>query len=228
MRSTLLKNIGTFLKDVLIIVGAALLISFVVKTFLFRSFYIPSESMMDTLHVNDRIIVNELVSDVLPLEHGDVVVFSDPGGWLSAGPSPQPDLLTSAIDMVATVIGFGGSDSEDHLVKRVIGLPGDHVQCCDATGHLMVNGTAVKEPYIDVSGHDAASGMEFDVVVPDGSLWVMGDNRYNSADSRYNQDKPGHGFVPIDKVVGRAVLISWPFDRWTWLDNYSANFTNAH
>ena len=227
MPSSLLKSVGTFLKDVVIIVVAALLISFVVKTFLFRSFYIPSESMLDTLHVNDRIIVNELVPDVFPLEHGDVVVFSDPGGWLNLAPRESPDLVTAAIDLVGSVVGFGGSDSEDHLVKRVIGLPGDHVECCDATGHLLVNGEPVEEPYIDIRDHDAASGMEFDVTVPDDSLWVMGDNRYNSADSRYNQDKPGRGFVPLDKVVGRAVVISWPFDRWTWLDNFSSNFTNA-
>ncbi len=227
MPQSFLKSVGTFLKDVLIIVVAALLISFVVKTFLFRSFYIPSESMMGTLHVNDRIIVNELVPDVFPLEHGDVVVFSDPGGWLTSAPRDAPDLLSGAVDLIASVVGFGGSDSEDHLVKRVIGLPGDTVECCDATGSLIVNGDPVDEPYIDLSGHDAASGMEFTVTVPDGSLWVMGDNRYNSADSRYNQDKPGHGFVPLDMVVGRAIVISWPFNRWTWLDNFSSHFSNG-
>jgi signal peptidase I len=87
----------------------------------------------------------------------------------------------------------------------------------------------VKEPYI-VTGTDddrAASGMKFDITVPDDSLWVMGDNRYDSADSRYNQEKPGNGFVPIDKVVGRAVVVSWPISHWTWLDNYAGNFANA-
>lgn len=229
MTNPLLKSTLTFLKDLVIIVGSALLISFVIKTFLFRSFYIPSASMEDTLLINDRIIVNELVPDLFPLEHGDVVVFSDPGGWLSMAPKSKPDLITGAIDTVFTVVGLGGSDSEDHLVKRLIGLPGDHVKCCSPQGLIEVNGEPVDEPYLKLPASDSASsGMEFDVTVPAGKIWVMGDNRYNSADSRYNQDQPGKGFVPIDKVVGRAFVISWPFARWTWLDNYSDHFTNAH
>ncbi len=229
MPKPVVKGIVTFLKDLVIIVAAALLISFVVKTFLFRSFYIPSESMQNTLMVDDRIIVNELVPDLFALEHGDVVVFSDPGGWLPPQEPASPDFVTATLDVIATVVGFGGSDSEDHLVKRVIGLPGDHVVCCNATGQLEVNGMAVKEPYILTSaGHEAASGMKFDITVPDKSLWVMGDNRYDSADSRYNQDKPGNGFVPIDKVVGRAIVVSWPIGHWAWLDNHASNFANAH
>lgn len=228
MPNSFVKGLLGFLKDLVIIVTAALLISFLVKTFLFRSFFIPSASMEDTLMVDDRIIVSELVPDVFALEHGDVVVFSDPGGWLPNYDAPDPDLITAALDLIATVVGFGGSDSEDHLVKRLIGLPGDRVVCCDDKGLLQVNGKSVKEPYIVTpSSDDASSGMEFDITVPDDSLWVMGDNRYDSADSRYNQDKPGNGFVPIDKVVGRAVVVSWPISNWTWLDNYAGNFANA-
>jgi len=228
MPKTFVKGLLGFLKDLVIIVAAALLISFVVKTFLFRSFFIPSASMENTLIVDDRIIVNELVPDVFPLQHGDVVVFSDPGGWLPHYESPEPDLVTAAIDLIATVVGVGGSDSQDHLVKRLIGLPGDRVVCCDAKGLLQVNGKSVDEPYIVTTPkHKASSGMKFDVTVPDDSLWVMGDNRYDSADSRYNQDKPGNGFVPLDKVVGRAVLVSWPISHWAWLDNYAGNFANA-
>jgi signal peptidase I len=228
MPNSFVKGLLGFLKDLVIIVAAALLISFLVKTFLFRSFFIPSASMEDTLMVDDRIIVSELVPDVFALEHGDVVVFSDPGGWLPDYNSPDPDIITAALDLIATVVGFGGSDSEDHLVKRLIGLPGDRVVCCDDKGLLQVNGKSVTEPYIVTpSSDDASSGMEFDITVPDDSLWVMGDNRYDSADSRYNQDKPGNGFVPIDKVVGRAVVVSWPISNWTWLDNYAGNFANA-
>lgn len=228
MTKTFVKGLLGFLKDLIIIVAAALLISFVVKTFLFRSFFIPSASMENTLMVDDRIIVNELVPDVFPLQHGDVVVFSDPGGWLPNYDSPDPDLVTAALDLIATVVGFGGSDSEDHLVKRLIGLPGDRVVCCDANGLLQVNGKSVNEPYIlTTPNHEASSGMKFDITVPDDSLWVMGDNRYDSADSRYNQDKPGNGFVPLDKVVGRAVVVSWPISHWTWLDNHAGNFANA-
>jgi len=228
MPNSFVKGLLGFLKDLVIIVAAALLISFLVKTFLFRSFFIPSASMEDTLQVDDRIIVSELVPDLFALERGDVVVFSDPGGWLPNYESPDPDLITAALDLIATVVGFGGSDSEDHLVKRLIGLPGDRVVCCDDKGLLQVNGKSVDEPYIVTpSIGDASSGMEFDITVPDDSLWVMGDNRYDSADSRYNQDKPGGGFVPIDKVVGRAVVVSWPLSNWTWLDNYAGNFANA-
>jgi signal peptidase I len=228
MPNSFVKGLLGFLKDLVIIVAAALLISFLVKTFLFRSFFIPSASMEDTLQVDDRIIVSELVPDLFALERGDVVVFSDPGGWLPNYESPDPDIITAALDLIATVVGFGGSDSEDHLVKRLIGLPGDRVVCCDDKGLLQVNGKSVDEPYIVTpSIGDASSGMEFDITVPDDSLWVMGDNRYDSADSRYNQDKPGRGFVPVDKVVGRAVVVSWPISNWTWLDNYAGNFANA-
>jgi len=228
MTNPLLKSALSFLKDLVIIVGSALVISFLIKTFLFRSFYIPSASMEDTLLVNDRIIVNELVPDIFPLERGDVVVFGDPGGWLTMAPKSDPDIFTQVIDTFFTVIGLGGSDSEEHLVKRLIGLPGDHVVCCTPQGLIEVNGEPVDEPYLKLPSSDSASsGMDFDVVVPDGSIWVMGDNRYNSADSRYNQDQPGKGFVPIDKVVGRAVVISWPFDRWSWLDNYTDHFSNG-
>ena len=228
MPKPFIKGLLGFLKDLVIIVAAALLISFVVKTFLFRSFFIPSASMENTLIVDDRIIVNELVPDVFPLQHGDVVVFSDPGGWLPNYDSPEPDLVTAALDLIATVVGFGGSDSQDHLVKRLIGLPGDRVVCCDAKGLLQVNGKSVNEPYIVTTpNHEASSGIEFDVTVPADSLWVMGDNRYDSADSRFNQDKPGNGFVPLDKVVGRAVVVSWPISHWKWLDNHAGNFANA-
>ena len=228
MTNPIVKSVLSFLKDMVIIVVSALVISFLIKTFLFRSFYIPSASMENTLLVNDRIIVNELVPDLFPLEHGDVVVFSDPGGWLAAHNLSEPDLFTQAIDTIFAVVGLGGSDSEDHLVKRLIGLPGDRVTCCTVDGQLEVNGVPIDEPYIKVPAADsAASGIEFDIVVPEDSLWVMGDNRYNSADSRYNQDEPGKGFVPVDKVVGRAVVVSWPFDRWTWLQNRGDLFPNA-
>jgi signal peptidase I len=207
-----------FARDVAVIVLAAILISFLIKTFLVRSFYIPSPSMEDTLLVNDRILVNELVPGVVGIEHGDVVVFKDPGGWLP----PQQAAAPGPIEWLLEVVGLTAPDSNDHLVKRVIGLPGDRVACCDDFGHLMVNGVSVNEPYITLSnGTIAASAVEFDVVVPEGHLWVMGDNRNNSRDSRYHRDQPGNGFVPIDDVVGRAVLVTWPLDRWQWIDNHS-------
>lgn len=220
------KGFALFLRDVAFIVLAAIVISFLIKTFLIRSFYIPSESMEDTLLVNDRIIVNQLVPEVTPLEHGDVVVFTDPGGWLDPVYEPPKDPVSGFFEWLGSIVGLTAPDSNDHLIKRVIGLPGDHVVCCDDFGRMSVNGVPLDESeYVKLpDGVTRVSRDDFDVTVPEGSLWVMGDNRWNSRDSRYNRDKPGNGFVPIDHVVGRAVLISWPVSRWTWLDNYPLVF----
>ncbi len=225
-RDTRRRSALLFLRDVVLIIVAAVLISFLIKTFLIRSFYIPSESMEDTLVVNDRIIVNQLVPELVGIERGDVVVFQDPGGWLDPVYRPEPHPVAGAIDWLLSVVGLTAPDSNDHLIKRVIGLPGDTIECCDDFGRMSVNGVTLDEsPYVKLpAGVTKVSRDDFTVTVPEGSLWVMGDNRYNSRDSRYNQDKPGEGFVPIDNVVGRAVLISWPTDRWSWLDNYPVVF----
>lgn len=222
------KGTLLFLRDVLVIFVVALLVSFLVKTFLVRSFYIPSASMEQTLRIDDRILVNELVPDLVGLERGDVVVFRDPGGWLP--PTPDPDLppITAAADWVLSLVGLSASDSDDHLIKRVVGLPGDHVVCCNALGQMSVNDVPLTEPYITMpAGKTDVSEVAFDVVVPKNSLWVMGDNRYNSRDSRYNREQPGNGFVPVDNVVGRAFVISWPTAHWDWLSNYPEVFSGV-
>jgi len=224
------RGVKLFLRDILLILLAALLISFLIKTFLIRSFFIPSESMEDTLMVNDRIIVNQLTPELMPLEHGDVVVFKDPGGWLENQPdAPEVSPFQHTVDTVLTFIGLSAADSNDHLVKRVIGMPGDHVVCCNALGQLTVNGIPLNEPYIvKDAGETNATPEVFDVTVPKDSLWVMGDNRYHSADSAYNHlEKPGHEFVPYSDVVGRAIVISWPISRWSWLDNYPTVFSGV-
>jgi signal peptidase I len=214
-----------FVRDILLIFLAALLISFLIKTFLIRSFYIPSSSMEDTLHVDDRIIVNQLTPDMMPLEHGDVVVFKDPGGWLTPTIEEPVNWFVGAVDAVLGFVGLSAPDSNDHLIKRVIGMPGDVVICCNDFGQLTVNGVPLEEPYIKLpEGTTQATRNEFEVTVPEDSLWVMGDNRYNSADSTAHQNDPTGGFVPIDNVVGRALLISWPTNRWAWLDNYPTTF----
>ena len=155
------RSVLLFLRDVVVIVAAALVISFLIKTFLIRSFYIPSESMESTLLVNDRIIVNQLVPEVVPLERGDIVVFRDPGGWLPAMPETPQAPLKAAADWVLSLIGLSASDSDEHLVKRIIGLPGDRITCCNDLGQLSINGVPLDEPYvllppdtIDVSGQD--------------------------------------------------------------------------
>lgn len=217
-----------FIRDILLIFLAALLISFLIKTFLIRSFYIPSASMEMTLVKDDRIIVNQLEPDLIPIEHGDVVVFRDPGGWLDPQPVVQVNWFVAGVDAVLAFVGLSAPDSNDHLIKRVIGLPGDHVICCNDFGQLTVNGVPLEEPYIDLpDGMTKATRSDFDVIVPDDRLWVMGDNRYNSADSTAHLGDPGGGFVPIDNVVGRALLISWPIDRWSWLDNYPVTFRDV-
>ncbi|MCU1543089.1 MAG: signal peptidase [Microbacteriaceae bacterium] len=214
-----------FIRDILLIFLAALLISFLIKTFLIRSFYIPSESMMDTLHVNDRIIVNLLEPDLVPIEHGDVVVFTDPASWLGPPIPKNQNPISAGIDAVLGFVGLSAPDSDDHLIKRVIGLPGDEVQCCNDLGQMLVNGVPLEEPYTVLGTATKATANDFTITVPKGSLWVMGDNRYDSADSSYHYAKdPETAFVPIDNVVGRAVLVTWPLDRWAWLDNYPIVF----
>jgi signal peptidase I len=214
-----------FLRDLLVIFVVALLVSFLVKTFLIRSFYIPSGSMQNTLQIDDRIIVNQLVPEVVPLSRGDVIVFRDPGGWLDGTPKAEQPAIVEAIDWTLGLVGLTSPDSDEHLIKRLIGLPGDHVVCCNSLGQLSVNGVPLDEPYVvKPDPSSPVSADDFDVVVPEESLWVMGDNRYNSKDSRYNTETPGGGFVPVDDVVGRAFVVSWPFAHWSWLDDYPAVF----
>jgi signal peptidase I len=216
------RSARLFARDILLIFLAALLISFLVKTFLIRSFYIPSESMEDTLQLNDRIIVNQLVPDLTPISRGDVVVFRDPGGWLTPAVDQQQNWFAETVDSVLGFVGLTAPDSNDHLIKRVIGLPGDTVECCNEFGQLIVNGVPIDEAaYIKLPENAQQVTPEtFEVKVPDESLWMMGDNRFSSADSAAHRGDPGEGFVPVDNVVGRAVVVSWPVTRWQWLDDY--------
>lgn len=219
----------TFLRDVVVIILIAVLVSFLVKTFLVRSFYIPSGSMKETLHIDDRILVDEITPRFGGYGRGDIVVFQDPGGWLPPSTDPARPPVIEAVDWVLALVGLSAPDSDDHLVKRIIGLPGDHVVCCNALGQITVNGVPIDETdYIVVpTGESAASGDPFDVFVPEDSLWVLGDNRYQSKDSRYNQDQPGEGFVPIENVVGRAFLVTWPLDRFGLLDFHHDDFAGV-
>jgi signal peptidase I len=213
------------LRDVVVVIIAALVVSFLIKTFLLRSFHIPTSSMEETLTVDDRVIVSQLTPGVVDLSRGDIVVFVDPGGWLPSGLAAENDPLSRLFNWLGQRIGLPDSSDQQHLIKRVIGLPVDVVECCDALGAMSVNGVPLVEPYVRLpESVTQVSGQAFSVTVPDGVIWVMGDNRYNSADSRANQDKPGEGFVPLDNVVGRAIVISWPAERWTWLDNFPTTF----
>ena len=210
-------------KELLAIVVIAIVLSFLIKTFLFRAFFIPSGSMENTLQINDRIFVNLLVPEPFALKRGDVVVFKDTQGWLTSTPAAEGPL--SWINDAATFIGLAPDNSQQHLVKRVIGMPGDRVVCCSADGKLTVNGEAITEPYLYPGA--APSDTTFDVTVPAGHMWVMGDHRNNSQDSRYHQTFDGTGFVPIADVEGRAVVIAWPLSHWTILGNYPDVFTKV-
>ncbi|HEY2556586.1 MAG TPA: signal peptidase I [Diaminobutyricibacter sp.] len=213
------------MRDLVVVLVVAILASALIRTYVVRSFYIPSASMENTLHVNDRILVNELGPKLTSVHRGDVVVFKDPGGWLPPGGPARPGLLASVVDAAYSIVGLSAQDSSQYLVKRVIGVAGDHVKCCNALGQLSVNGTPLKEPYAVVPpGGANAATRSFDVVVPVGSLWVMGDNRYNSRDSSLNQELPGKGFVPVTDVVGTAMAVIWPTSRWAWVDSYPATF----
>ena len=219
------KNVFVaFFIDLVVVMFVALLLSLLIKTFLVRSFFIPSGSMLETLQIDDRILVNQLTPDLYPIERGDVVVFKDPGGWLGPAVAESTDPVVAAADWVLSAFGITAPDSKQHLVKRVIGIGGDRIVCCDADGKITINEVPITEPYI--SSGQAPSSLEFDVTVPAGSLWVMGDNRGNSEDSRYHSDLPSKGFVSNEWVVGRAMVVSWPFENWIWLDNYPDVFKN--
>lgn len=212
-----------WLKEVATVVVVAIVLSFLIKTFLFRAFYIPSESMVNTLDVNDRIFVNLLVPEPMALQRGDVVVFRDSQGWLAPAAPKAKGPFTWVQDGL-TFVGLLPDNSEQHLVKRVIGLPGDHVVCCDAGGQLTVNGAPLDEKYINSA--EIPQVRDFDVVVPAGKVWVMGDNRNHSADSRAHMDTNG-GFVNESDIEGKAAVIAWPLNRMSALDNYPDVFRSV-
>ncbi len=208
------------IRELVIVIVLAMALSFVVKTWLFQAFYIPSGSMENTLVRDDRVIVSKLTPGPFDLRRGDVVVFEDPGTptpWL-AGLNDTPSTVGGPFHDALVFVGLLPEDSENHLIKRVIGLPGDRVQADGTTGKIKVNGVEITEPYIK-PGDAPSEGKPFNIVVPTGKVWVMGDHRSDSADSRYHDGDTGgvDGSVPIDKIVGRALFIVWPIDHVTWL-----------
>ena len=216
---------GSFLKEVFIILVSALVLSWIIKSFFVQAFFIPSGSMEDTLVEGDRILVSKMVPGVFDVHRGDVVVFKDPGTWLQGMATPDRTPFQQAVTDGLTFIGLLPQDAGEHLVKRVIGVGGDHVRCCDAEGRITVNGEPVDEPYLKPGS--VPSVIEFDQIVPDDFLWVMGDNRAHSSDSRYNGGSPGGGFVPLDNVVGTAFVKVWPFGSIGWLRSPGDTFEDV-
>jgi signal peptidase I len=194
------KPRGSFWRELPILLGVAILVAVLVRAFVLQTFFIPSESMEHTLNINDRVLVNKLVYDFRDPHRGEVIVFKSPLSWRS-------------------------DPSEEDFIKRVIGVGGDHVVCCDAEGRITVNDKALDETsylFRDTDGtQDAPSEDKFDVTVPAGRLWVMGDHRSHSGDSRDQLTHRGatvdESTIPVDSVVGRAFVLFWPFNRADWL-----------
>ena len=200
------------LREIAIVVVTALVISAVVRTFLLQAFWVPSGSMEETLIRGDRILVWKPGTEPA---HGDVVVFKDPADWL-ADPVPVGG-VRGVLSEVASFVGILPSSTGDDLVKRVIGVGGDTIECCSPQGQIIRNGEPLDEPYIYPG--EPTDQVRFDVTVPAGRLFVMGDHRSDSADSRFHLDE-NEGTIPQDSVVGRAEVIMWPPSRWTTLPDY--------
>jgi len=201
------KAKGSNFRELPILVVSALVLSILVKTFLVQFFYIPSGSMENTLQVNDRVGVNKLGALFGDIKRGEVVVFRDPASWLST-PYDDSKGISKVVKDALVFVGVLPDPAKQYLIKRVIGVSGDRVVCCSTGGKLEVNGVEVDEPYIYAGNKPSDS--TFDVTVPKGFIWVMGDHRGASADSRFHTDDPNKGMVPLDKVTGRALFVIWP------------------
>jgi signal peptidase I len=201
------KKQPSLLREIVVVVGTALILSILVRTFLIQAFYVPSASMEDTLRENDRIIVSKISTQLTGIDRFNVVVFHDPGSWLGEG---FPNPYDTPVGRVLQAIGIVPANSGNDLVKRVIGVAGDTVECCDAQGRIMVNGVGIDETYIKEGA--TTDQVTFSVLVPEGHVFVMGDNRGNSEDSRFHLDL-NNGMVPVSEVIGRVALKIWPMNR---------------
>lgn len=209
----------SILKEIPLLIGVALAIALVLKTFLVQAFVIPSGSMEQTIRIGDRVLVDKLTPWFgAQVQRGDVVVFNDPGKWLEqeAGQTKEAPVGVKQVKEGLTWIGLLPSDNERDLIKRVVGVGGDTVKCCDKQGRVTVNGTPLEERAYIHPGN-APSKFDFSVKVPKGRLFVMGDHRANSADSRYHLTEAFNGTVSEESVVGRARFIGWPIGHWTSL-----------
>ncbi|WP_231330782.1 signal peptidase I [Actinomadura graeca] len=211
------KKPGSFWKELPVLIVVAVVLALVIKAFAVQAFYIPSGSMENTLQVGDRVLVNKIVYHTRDIARGDVVVFNGLDSW---DPETQVEEPGNPISKALHAVGsaFGVAPNEKDYIKRVIGVPGDHVKCCDAQGRVTVNGVPLDEKsylFTDPITHEQnkPSNDPFDVTVKPGQLWVMGDHRELSYDSRSHRGDPGGGTIPTDRVIGRAFVIVWPLNR---------------
>jgi signal peptidase I len=222
----------SFITEMVVLFAVALTIALLIKTFVVQPFYIPSGSMENTLLIGDKVLVNKVVYRIRPISRGDIVVFNGAGSWLPPNAAAAPPSHNPVVRLYDLTLGplfrsvrelFGTAPGQTDYIKRVIGIPGDHVACCNAQGDITVNGVPLHENSYLIPGAKPSEG-RFNIVVPAGRLWVMGDNRPASADSRLHDCKYTYtpatcvpydreGTVPANKVIGRAFMIVWPPSR---------------
>ena len=191
-------------RHVLVVVLVGLLLSLLVRTVAVQAFSIPSGSMEPTLRPGERVLVSRLDTRGGDVRRGDVVVFDGSGTF---APAPEEPTGLARVGSAASAL-LGYRPGEVDFVKRVVGLPGERISCCDPQGRLVVDGAPLDEPYLPAG--EAPSALRFDIEVPAGRLWVMGDHRSASADSRAHLGDPGGGTVALDDVVGRVAAVTWP------------------
>jgi len=200
---------GSLLRELPILVILALLVSLLIKSFLVQFFYIPSGSMENTLQIKDRVAVNRVPFIGNNVSRGDVIVFRDPAGWLPEASSVSGNRVTNAIREGLVIVGVIPNPAKQYLVKRVIGVAGDKVVAKDQV--LTINGKPTYEPYIFAG--NTPSDTDFNITVPEGKVWVMGDHRGASGDSRVHQDDVNNGMVPVEKITGRVIATIWPIKQ---------------
>ena len=214
------KKNRNFWRELVVLVVVALVLAVVIKTFAVQAFFIPSGSMENTLDIGDRVLINKVVYHLRSIHRGDIIVFDGAGSWDFDNPPASSSIFSKAIDELEGLVGV--TQDPSIYIKRVIGLPGDRVVCCNTQGQLTVDGVPLSESsylYPD----NVPSAQKFNITVPAGRLWVMGDHRLISYDSRGHMGDPGGGTIPESAVLGRAFVIVWPPSRWGFL-NIPATF----